>query len=143
MRIGNRNREKGVTAIEFALILPIVLVILFGIFEFGFALWRKQELTSAVREGARKGVVLRNPRKPKAEIITVVETYLDKIGMTDSARVVGCIDACPCVDTGDTLTVNVTYPTSFTVISNLSKLFYGSGVEPTKTLTASVSMQCE
>ena len=140
----SRNHEKGASAIEFALAMPIVFVILFGIFEFGIALWYQQELTSAVREGARKGVVLTNPRKSYSQIQTIVETYLNNVGLTNGGRTFACTNNCPCTASGNTLTVTVTYPTSFTVISNLTKLFWGnSTVSASKTLTATVSMQCE
>jgi Flp pilus assembly protein TadG len=143
MRIARKDGQKGMSAVEFALVMPIVFLIMFGIFEFGMALWRKQELTAAVREGARKGVVATNPRKSKSYIETAVKTYLDGIGMKDGARTATCSGTCPCAASGDTLTVVATYPTGMGVVSRLSELFYGSGPAATKTLSASVSMQCE
>lgn len=51
-----RNRmakEDGVVAMEFALLAPLLLMLLFAIVQFGRAYNVKVELTSAVREGAR------------------------------------------------------------------------------------------
>ena len=45
--------ERGQTMVEFALILPIFLILIFGIIEFGRAWGAKQSLTIAAREGAR------------------------------------------------------------------------------------------
>src|SRR5688572_29230104 len=45
--------EQGVVAVEFALIVPVILLLVFGIIEFGRAYNAKVELTAAVREGAR------------------------------------------------------------------------------------------
>ena len=45
--------ERGAAAIEFALVLPILIMLLFGIIEFGRGYHAKVELTGAVREGAR------------------------------------------------------------------------------------------
>ena len=54
--------KTGVAVIEFAIILPLLLVIIFGIIEFGLVLFNKQVITNASREGARAGIVARNPR---------------------------------------------------------------------------------
>ena len=54
---GRRGADRGAVAVEFALILPILVMILFGIIEFGFVLAQKAALSSAVREGARYGSV--------------------------------------------------------------------------------------
>ncbi|HXC50390.1 MAG TPA: TadE/TadG family type IV pilus assembly protein [Candidatus Limnocylindrales bacterium] len=139
-----QDREKGASAIEFALAMPIVFLVLFGVFEFGLALWYQQELTSAVREGARKGVVMATPRKTSTEITDAVKAYMTSVGLSNTSRTVTCTNNCPCTAAGQTLTVTATYPSSFQVVSNLTKLFYGSStVNASKTLSATVSMQCE
>jgi Flp pilus assembly protein TadG len=51
--------ETGAAAVEFALILPVVILLLFGIIEFGRAWNVMQVLTDAAREGARVAVVNR------------------------------------------------------------------------------------
>jgi Flp pilus assembly protein TadG len=43
--------------VEFVLILPILLILVFGIINFGFVFGQKLSLNQAVREGARKAVV--------------------------------------------------------------------------------------
>ena len=50
-----RRSESGASAVEFALLLPVLMMILFGIIEFGMALYRQAILTNASREGARLG----------------------------------------------------------------------------------------
>ena len=56
-----RNRpvadEGGVVAVEFALVLPLLVTLVFGIVQFGLALNTKLTLTHAAREGARAAVV--------------------------------------------------------------------------------------
>jgi len=49
--------NRGQSMIEFALVLPLLLAILFGITEFGRAWMTANILTSAAREGARLAVV--------------------------------------------------------------------------------------
>jgi Flp pilus assembly protein TadG len=48
-----RRGERGATAVEFAVILPILLVLVFGIIAFGFGFARWVALTNGAREGAR------------------------------------------------------------------------------------------
>ena len=47
------TRQQGAAAIEFALILALLISILAGIFEFGRAFWYYDALTKATRDGAR------------------------------------------------------------------------------------------
>lgn len=51
-----RRGERGATAMEFALILPIFIALVFGIIEFGHAWYIYHAITNASREGARLGV---------------------------------------------------------------------------------------
>jgi Flp pilus assembly protein TadG len=144
MMLRKKSGQKGLAAVEFGLVLPIVVLILFGIFEFGMAFWRKQVLTAAVREGARAGIVATTPKKDKDYIEGVVETYLDNAGYTDSGRTVTATGAGGA--SGASLTVTATYPTSLVI---LSRLKLGDGVDSQvdgsgmMQLSATVTMQME
>lgn len=52
-----RRPDKGAVAVEFALILPALLLLVVGIINFGWLLGQKLSLNQAVREGARMAVV--------------------------------------------------------------------------------------
>ena len=49
--------QKGATIVEFAIVLPLLLLLTFGIIEFSLLLYNKAMLTNASREGARVGIV--------------------------------------------------------------------------------------
>ena len=49
--------EHGGSLVEFAVIAPLLFVILFGIIEFGILIYDKAVITNASREGARAGIV--------------------------------------------------------------------------------------
>ncbi len=66
--------QKGVAAIEFAILLPVLLMIIFGIIEFSILLYDKQVITNASREGARAGIV--SGRVTQAQIQGVVNNYV-------------------------------------------------------------------
>jgi len=54
MRVRNfADSDRAAALVEFAIVLPILLLIVFGIVDFGRALYTANNLTSAVREGAR------------------------------------------------------------------------------------------
>lgn len=52
-----RGREEGQSLTEFALILPIFLILVFGIIDFGMGLRAYITVAQATREGARYGIV--------------------------------------------------------------------------------------
>ena len=45
--------ERGAELVEFALVLPLLLVLIGGIVDFGFLFQRYEVVTNAAREGAR------------------------------------------------------------------------------------------
>jgi Flp pilus assembly protein TadG len=56
-RPGLRRREQGATLVEFALIVPLLMLFIFGSIDFGWAFGQHVNIRGAVREGARLAVV--------------------------------------------------------------------------------------
>jgi Flp pilus assembly protein TadG len=54
--MGQRDQD-GAAAVEFALLLPLLVLLLFGLIQFGIAFNTKIQATNAAREGARMAVV--------------------------------------------------------------------------------------
>jgi Flp pilus assembly protein TadG len=54
--------QDGIALVEFALILPLLLIIIFGMVEFGLVLHDKNVITHAARVGARAGIVFKPNR---------------------------------------------------------------------------------
>jgi Flp pilus assembly protein TadG len=116
-----RQTADGVATVEFAIILPLFVLLLFGIIEFGLAIWRQEILTNASREGARAGIVSGAPRPTSDEITAVVEASLANAGI-DPATTIISITGIPEGgegSSGDPLTVLVQYPNDFLVLPNL------------------------
>ena len=131
------KREEGAAAVEFALVLPILILILFGIIEFGFALHNKEVITNASREGARAGIVMNSPRPLEDDIKGVVNTYLTNFGW-DSSKAVINIPTGPCAAFSDPLRVELNYPFSFLVLPS-----FITGFSKDITLSATTEMKCE
>lgn len=53
--------EKGQAMVEFALVLPVLLVLLCGIIDFGWLYYNQITLNNAAREGARYAVIHYDP----------------------------------------------------------------------------------
>ena len=56
-RLGGRGDQRGAAAVEFALVVPLLLLIVFGIVDFGIAFSNFENVRSGTREAARLGVV--------------------------------------------------------------------------------------
>jgi Flp pilus assembly protein TadG len=52
-----QDKQNGQALVEFALVLPLLLILLLGTMEFGIILYDKAVVTNASREGARVGIV--------------------------------------------------------------------------------------
>ena len=90
-RCATRTRhESGAAAVEFALVVPVLLLIVFGIFNFGFLFSQQLTLNNGVREGDRRAVVygptVAGQTTPNTcdGIITSVQNNLSGIGMNRS-----------------------------------------------------------
>lgn len=145
--------ENGGSLIEFAVIAPLLFVILFGIIEFGVLLYDKAMLTNASREGARAGIVYDfdsatgTSHPDNAAIIATVQQYCqDYLISFDNASAVNVAISragSPSLDSaGDQLTVNVTYPFRFLVFSNVLALL-GGGINDNLNLQAETVMRME
>jgi Flp pilus assembly protein TadG len=85
--------ERGAAAVEFALVLPLLVVILFGILEFGRALHISHVVTDAAREGARRAVV-RDGQNKQTTVPDVVQARLASAGLTWNRSLTGYAASC-------------------------------------------------
>ena len=70
--VPNRKSERGNILVEFALIMPVLLLIFAGIIQFGFLLNAKIAVNSASYEAARSATLSDNP---EADAIRAAESY--------------------------------------------------------------------
>ena len=82
MNINTRNRERGSAMVETAICIPLLLVLMVGIFEVGRAYETWQVLTNAALEGARMAVL---PSGSAADTTALVRQYMSNGQLTKSA----------------------------------------------------------
>lgn len=134
LQVPGQQRDRGATAVEFALLLPVLLLVVFGIVDFGRALNAQITLTQAAREGARL-TALNAPN-------VVSRTQAAATGLSPVAVTVS--SSCPAGATQTSeAVVQVSYSFSFiTPVSAIAALFGGSGFGSGLTLTAQGAMPC-
>lgn len=141
-----RHGESGQALAEIAIALPLLLLMLIGIWEFARAYQIQQTIVNAAREGARE-IVLPNQADgtgTATQATNTVNAYL-------AAGNVGCPSP-PCVSitpaephtTGDAVTVQVSVPYSFDFIGPVIRLATGSDGGPGDiTLSSTATMRHE
>ena len=115
-----RGDKRGASAVEFAIILPVLILFLFGIIEFSILFYDKAVITNASREGARAGIIYRYPeRVTEGEIQQVVIDYCADYLINFAGSPLLTISApSDGLAAGDPLTVTVSYPYQFLILPN-------------------------
>ena len=116
------REQRGMAAIEFAIVLPVLVSLLFGTIEFSLLLYNQQVITNASREGARFGIVEGAPRKSEDQIKATVENYCagNLVTFGDDQDILPSVEVTGAGGSfGEDLTVRVTYNYGFLVLSNL------------------------
>ena len=116
------QNNRGAAAVELAICLPILTLLVFGSIEFGLLFYNQQVITNASREGARAGIVAGTKI---ADIKTIVENNCDGklINLNGSSELDSDliitnpdddpVDGFPDPDSNNDLTVRVSYKYNF------------------------------
>jgi Flp pilus assembly protein TadG len=139
-RIFSRGRGhdvRGAAAVEFAIVLPLVLLLVCGIVDVGRMLDRQLTLTNAAREGARW--VALGQGNPSTRVASALG------GQIPAANVAITWSPCPAnpppsSTTNTTVTLSNTY-TLITPLNVISGLF-GGGIPGSVTITGQGVMRC-
>lgn len=137
------GRERGASLVEFAFVLPILAMLVFGMVDFGVAFNDYISLRQGARDGARQAVVARfGPTTscdlasppPSTQTQQLMCTTKDRVGLDQAdTRVKVIVD--PAYGVGDPIVVCAQYPISS--VTNLFPFLNG------KQLKATVKMRAE
>ncbi len=110
--------KKGQALLEFAIIFPLIAIILFGIYEIGVALSVQQTITYAAREGARSGA-LTNQNSQIESAVRIATEFMDKDGSRTSIEITPENESTR--SRGDTLTVKIEYNLPLAILHFLTE----------------------
>lgn len=101
------KNERGQTLTEFAMVVPLLVVLLFGIIQFGIIFNNYVTMTDAVRAGARKAAVSRNESDPAGICRAAVVAAAPNLDESELRRNLSCVSSwAPASD----VTVHADYP---------------------------------
>jgi len=83
-----RAKRRGANAIEFALILPVLLMILSGIVDYGWMYMLRTAATSAARSGARVGALTPQDKSPDSEAADAASDSWTAMGLPIAPQIV-------------------------------------------------------
>jgi Flp pilus assembly protein TadG len=108
------DNQRGQTMAELALVLPVLLVLLLGIAQFGVTFNNYVSLTDAVRAGARKAAVSRALPNPAGACQAQVLASSGSLNHTEVSRNLSCSSTWA---PGADVTVTADYPYSITLLN--------------------------
>src|SRR5215207_5233335 len=108
--------QHGQSMTEFALVLPLLALLLFGVIQFGIAFNNYITLTDAVRAGARKGAVGRHLQNPQAAFDQSVRNAATDLKSSDLQ-----ISISSSWTQGSDVTVTATYPYTINLLGVVMK----------------------
>lgn len=101
---------------EFALVLPILALLLFGVIQFGIVFNNYIQLTDAVRAGARKGAVGRHLQDPQGAVIQTVRDASTSLKQSDLN-----VSVTSSWQQGEDVSVSASYPYSINLLGVVIK----------------------
>ena len=150
-----RSNQRGQAVIELALTLPLLLLVVFGIIDFGFMFQRYESVTNAAREGARLGVLtsagytateaqnravsylraggLNGPRRTTCGGAMLKNSVCAQLTTQTAVPIVGSTPA----KTVDQVTMIVEYDHEYSFVGPIMNLF-GSGLGSIRIRSASI-----
>jgi Flp pilus assembly protein TadG len=128
------KRRRGAAVVEFALVAPVFILLVFGILEYGRVVMVQQVLANAAREGVRVGVL---DGATGTSVATTVNDYLHGAGLPNATVTVDPTDPGSAA-IGDPVTV--TAQLTFGQVTWLRSPIY---IDPNQALQASAVMRYE
>lgn len=125
------SRDDGAAAVEFAIVLPLLLLILFGIIDFGRAYNQQLVITEAAREGARADALGQSASTQVGNVVNSQFSYTVTVTTTCAANSTAANNS--------TVVVSRTYD-PITPVGDIVQMF--GGTLTWNTLTATGVMPC-
>ena len=137
IRARRKNGEKGQALVEFTLLVPIFLLLLFAIVDFGMGFHAWITVTNSAREGARLGAVMATEQQIVDRVYQTSDLTNEATNMTVSVQ---GEQGAP----GGSVVVEVDYDYDLiTPLSGMIQFFSGNVIGPTLTFSSTAEMRLE
>lgn len=120
------RKEDGQSTVEFALVLPILLLLIFGMMDFGWLFYNKVMVNNASREGARYAVI-------NCGTIGYGDAHETTIAYVESLLPGAVVTVEPTPISGDQITVTVNK--EIRVLTGITSVFLGNTIDLQATCT--------
>ncbi|AUI49655.1 TadE/TadG family type IV pilus assembly protein [Arthrobacter crystallopoietes] len=104
-----RQSERGAVAIEFAIVLPVLLILLIGMIEFGRIFSAQIILTNAAREGARTMAITDDLNRAESAVLTTAAGLVPSLLDSDISVSADCASLDPAFPTAKFSSVVISY----------------------------------
>lgn len=148
LKRGIRNGERGQSLAEFVMVLPIFLILVFAIIDFGLGFHAWLTITNSAREGARLGSVRapqggacdNDPSTQATNVDCRVRETADSLNQANLAVTISNAQGTP----GSSIVVDVDYDYDLiTPLDSLLGLISGGAVGPTLQFSSTADMRLE
>ena len=133
-RLQNRRRDRGANLVEFAILAPFLILLLFGIIEFAWVFATNLDVKHGAREGARITAV-NTPDTGNVDLAAEICSRMELVGSNTATTITWASDLTPAVGEGVTVTVS----TPLTTLTGIMDWAFG-GVP---TLDSTVEIRIE
>lgn len=140
-RVGNLKRllrgSRGQSTVELAIVLPVLVLMIFGCLKLGAAFFAYQEVASAANAGARAAAV-NHGADPTVAARAAAKSISPTVGLTDAEIAVTYTSTASPAGAAwsypGTVTVTISHPLTFSILGQLPQVF---------TLTATATKRLE
>ncbi len=151
LRASSSRSEAGAAAVEFAIVVPLLLLLLFAIFDYGRFFLVQMALTSGAQEGVRASVLGQSDSTVSTTVLNAVPNEIIALGVlgdiaTCSAGTMNYADCvarssvtCSSNPASGVTSVNLTL--SFNWITSGALWFFNSPIQP-QTVTTTAKAKC-
>jgi len=133
-RLLRKRGEKGASLVEFAMVAPFLILLLFGIIEFAWVFATNLDVKHGAREGARITAV-NTPDTGNVDLAAEICSRMELVGSNTATSITWASDGTPAVGEGVTVTVS----TPLTTLTGIMDWAFG-GVP---TLDSTVEIRIE
>jgi Flp pilus assembly protein TadG len=153
MTLRSRHRGRGQALVEFALVIPVFLILLMAVFDLGRAVFAYNSITNAAREGARLAIVNQSTALITQRVLDqtslggtgspTVTVSFHKISPNDDYLTNPTCTIYPSTTMGLDCVAIVSYQTTYRPITPLiSNIVFSSGINLAATTTLNVEYVC-